>query len=162
MIHNGANAPNSSNITNLHLRNFLFKFGLSAMTLDEVLAKDKGLVRYGNPENSGIYTLDDGRQVKYYQSQPLCWFDYGDQIPLDDIVIKIADFGTAKINALRSGQLSQFVTEAAPEKLPLKQKDVPLDGWAISRQRRRATSAWIDIREAGPSHRRKSPAARRS
>jgi len=92
VIHNGANTSDSSNITDLHMRNFLFKFGSSAMTLDEVLAKDKGLVRFGNPENSGIYSPDDGRPVKYYQSQPLCWFDYGDQIPLDEMIIKVADF----------------------------------------------------------------------
>jgi hypothetical protein len=90
VIHNGTNGTNTSNITDLHLRNLLFKFGPSDVTLEEVLGKDKN---YGEPANFGIYTLDDCRQVKYFQSQPLSGFGAGDQIHLDDMIIKIGDFG---------------------------------------------------------------------
>ena len=67
------------------------------MTLEEVLGRDKN---HGAPANFGIYTLDDGRQVKYFQSQPLSVFGAGDQIHLDDMIIKIGDFGHGSLFAL--------------------------------------------------------------
>ena len=67
------------------------------MTLEEVLGRDKN---HGAPANFGIYTLDDGRQVKYFQSQPLSGFGAGDQIHLDDMIIKIGDFGHGSLFAL--------------------------------------------------------------
>lgn len=96
VVHNGTDDINTSNITDLHLRNLLFKFGPSDMTLGELLRKDKNS---GEPENFGIYTLDDGRQVKYFQSHPLHGFGVGDQIRLDDMIIKIADFGHGTLSA---------------------------------------------------------------
>ena len=91
IVHNGTNCNNTSNRIDLHLKNLLFKFGRANMTLEEVLRKDKN--HASEPGDFAIYTLDDGRKVKYYQSLPLYGFEDGEQIRLDGMVIKISDFG---------------------------------------------------------------------
>ena len=63
------------------------------MTLDEVLAKDKGLSTRGDPAQDFETWNIEGRPVRIYYSQPICWFDDGEIINLEDVVIKITDFG---------------------------------------------------------------------
>jgi len=72
----------------------------------DVLAKDKAFERYGDPANSySICTVGEnksqgitgGHRVKIYKSQPINFFAEGKLIDLDDMVIKISDFGKGAI-----------------------------------------------------------------
>jgi hypothetical protein len=90
----------------IHPKNFLIKFGAESLTMADVLAKDKAFERYDDPANSyGIYTVGEnkslgikgGQKVKIYNSQPINFFAAGKLIDLDDMVIKISDFGKGAI-----------------------------------------------------------------
>jgi hypothetical protein len=77
-----------------HPKNFLLGFDSTPLTVKELLAKDKAFSIYGDPaETYSEYNVGDGVMVRVYLSQPICLFSDGDSLPLDDLVVKIADFG---------------------------------------------------------------------
>jgi serine/threonine protein kinase len=98
VVHNGCQLGSTLTI-DFHVKNILveFKSAPRTITVNGILALDK----------SGPSQDDDGLQepftdsgvdqvqenVSFYQSEPLCRFSDGESFSLDDIVIKISDFG---------------------------------------------------------------------
>jgi hypothetical protein len=65
------------------------------MTISELLAEDRSADIYGDPATAfseyKVGTL--GERVRVYHSQPICSLADGDFFPLDEITVKISDFG---------------------------------------------------------------------
>jgi serine/threonine protein kinase len=94
IIHNGMPLVPLLTFVDFHPKNLLLGFGLTPITVRELLAKDNAFSIYGDPaEVYHLYDVGDGVMVRVYVSQPICLFSDGDPLPLDDLVVKIADFG---------------------------------------------------------------------
>ena len=70
------------------------------MTARELLAKDRSADIYGDPATAfSEYTVDTaGEKIRVYYSQPICILADGDLFSLDDIIVKISDFGKGNPN----------------------------------------------------------------
>jgi serine/threonine protein kinase len=90
VVHNGNNPQLFKLIIDFHVKNFLV--GLKAatpLTVSEVLAQDKSI----HTLTSDYMSLKTDNNLRVYYSQPLCGFLDGESFAVENIIIKIADFG---------------------------------------------------------------------
>lgn len=100
IIHNGI-THFSNLILDVHPRNFLVSFRSTPLTLSELLAGDHSVSIYGTESANAYFEWSPGpeyEKVRIYTSHPICRFLDGEAFALDDIVIKIADFGKGSQN----------------------------------------------------------------
>jgi hypothetical protein len=129
-----------------HPKNFLLSFGCTPLTVRELLARDKAFSIYGDPTEACWEAESDGVKIRMYQSQPICFFSDGDPLPLQDLVIKVADFGKGIPIFGTSLQAAGFLDESvesrlangagaksfnAPEIILNQPWDCPADIWSL-------------------------------
>jgi len=103
----------------------------TALTVSEVLAQDKSVHTFTRDYMS--LTTDDN--IRVYHSQPLCGFLDGESFAVENIIIKIADFGKAFLSSdgYESRQATGFGDRSvmAPEVIAGCPWDYTADVWSL-------------------------------
>lgn len=81
-----------------HAKNYLVAFESKVLTISDLLAEDMSSTIFGDPENAFNEWTPYGSEEKIliYKSQPIYRVKHGDEIALEDIYIKVADFGKGR------------------------------------------------------------------
>jgi hypothetical protein len=88
-------ACSSSLTIDLHAPNYLVTFQFIPSTMFQLLIKDNAVKAKENPKTlyNDYVNASTGQEIRIYRSQPLDLMSEGEIFSLDNMKIKIADFG---------------------------------------------------------------------